>query len=198
MLSNNMYALEGYKRVYMPGKGYVDVSKAYPKGVPRSMGRHAGGGVLLARIARGNVTGFSPAEVAYAREINDPRNTPLGHAIGTSSFRFPGIIPAEFTLGTSAERAALSSAYESRVTGTTASQTAKTGIAAGGSALAQGGPALGLLPGAGLDLSGATGGIGSSIGGITDTIKGLIPTALTILLAIIVIKIVLWLIRGRR
>jgi hypothetical protein len=212
MISDNMYALEGYKRVYMPRKGYVDVSTAYPKGVPRSMGRAGGSGVLLARIARGDVTGFSPAEVAYAIELNDPRNTPLGHAIGTSSFRFPGIIPASFTTGSSAQRAALSAAYETRVRGTipalTAGSiaaartgalsfgTAATGLAAGGSALARGGPSVGTIPGGGLA------GIGESLtstgAGITNMVKQYIPLATKVILAVIVIKIVLWLVIGRK
>ena len=200
MLSNNMYALEGYKRVYQPGKGYVDVSKAYPKGVPRTMGRASGGAVLLARIARdptGYGSRFSPAEVAYATEINDPRNTPLGHGIGTSSFRFPGIIPAAFTTGTTAERAALSAAYEARVTGTTASQSAATGLAAGGTALAHGGPAVGTVPGGGLDLSGIGGSLTSTGAGVINMVKQYIPLAIQIGVALIGIKMLLWLVRKK-
>jgi predicted lipid-binding transport protein (Tim44 family) len=41
------------------------------------------------------------------------------------------------------------------------------------------------------------GAIGSSISAITDTLKGLIPIAITIIVAVIVIKIVLWLIKRR-
>jgi len=214
MLSDSMYALEGYKRVYMPRKGYVDVSTAYPKGIPSGMGRPSGGAVLLARIARGDVTGFSPAEVAYAVEINDPRNTPLGHAIGTSSFRFPGIIPAAFTTGSSGERAALSAAHEARVRGTVPALTAGsiaaarsgavsfggagTGLAAGGTALARGGPAVGTIPGGGLGLGSIGASLTSTGTGIVNIVKQYIPLATKVVLAVIVIKIVLWLVRGRR
>jgi hypothetical protein len=86
---------------------------------------------------------------------------------------------------------------------------ASTGLAAGGSALARGGPAVGAVPGGGLGTVAAAGGgglstalglgdVGDTMGGIMDTIKGLIPIAIKIIIAVIVVKIVLWLIRGRK
>lgn len=224
IMSDNVYALEGYKRVWDNRKGFVDVSTAYPQGVPSGMGRASGGNVLMARIARnyaGFANQFSPAEVAYAIEQNDPRNTPLGHAIGVSSFTYPVIIPAEFSTGSSATRAAMSSAYEAKVTntlasraaahevrnaarvvGTTASRSASTGVAGGGTALARGGPAVGVAPGGGLDLGVAGSGIGSSISsvgsGIMNTVTQYLPLAVKIGAALIGIKIVLWLVRGKK
>jgi hypothetical protein len=70
------------------------------------------------------------------------------------------------------------------------------GMGAGAGAGAGGGAGAG----AGADLG--LGGIGDSISslgsGIVDTIKEYIPLAIKVILAIIVIKIVLWLLRGRR
>jgi len=219
IMASNMYALEGYKRVWKPGKGYTDVSTAYPKGVPSSMGHGWGGAVEIARIARGTHVHqdlLTPGEIAYAQELHDPRNTPLGHGVGVSSFRYPQIIPAAFTTGSSATRAAMSSAYEARVMGTTASQSAGMGVASGGTALARGGPAVGVPPGAGLNLSGVgtglnlsgvgTGlnlsGVGSSITStgtdVMNIAKQYLPLAIKVVLAVIVLKIVFWLIRGKK
>ena len=195
--------LEGLKTIYKPRKGYVAVSTAYPEGVPRSYGSAGGDAILMAKIARntgGIASRFSPAEVAYAIECSDPRNTPLGEQIGVSSFRFPRIEPAAFTTGTSAQRATLAAAHEARVTaGTTASRTAGTGIAGGGTALARGGPAVGVQPGAGLDLGLGIGSSLSNVGsGIMNTVTSYIPLAIKLVLLFIGIKAVLWLMRGRR
>lgn len=210
-----MYALEGYSRKWVPGKGYTDVSTAYPKGVPSSMGHGWGGAVEIARIARGTHVHqdyLTPEEIAYAKDLHNPLNTPLGHGVGVSSFTYPQIIPAAFTTGTSATRAAMSSAYEAQVTsspvyqaqvaGTTASRSASTGVAGGGTALARGGPAVGVAPGGGLDLGVAGSGIGSSISsvgsGIMNTVTQYLPLAVKIGAALIGIKIVLWLVRGKK
>jgi len=94
---------------------------------------------------------------------------------------------------------------------------ASTGLAAGGSALARGGPAVGTIPGGGLNIMPAAsaggglsvaagglglGGIGESITstgtGIVNMVKQYIPLAVKVILAVIVIKIVLWLIRGKK
>jgi hypothetical protein len=74
------------------------------------------------------------------------------------------------------------------------------GAAAGGGGGMGAGAGGGAGAGAGADLG--LGGIGDSISslgsGIVDTIKEYIPLAIKVILAIIVIKIVLWLLRGRR
>lgn len=95
---------------------------------------------------------------------------------------------------------------------------AATGLAAGGSALARGGPAVGTIPGGGLGTvagGGAGGGltaapigglglgsIGSSITGagtgVMNTITEYLPLAIKVVVAVIVIKIVLGLMGGRR
>jgi hypothetical protein len=201
IMASNMYALEGYNRVWKPGKGYVDVSTAYPGGVPESMGHGWGGAVEIARIARGThhlQEYLTPGEIAYAQELHDPRNTPLGHAPGVSSFTYPQIIPAEFTTGSPATRAAMSSDYEARVTGTSASRSASTGVAGGGTALARGGPAVGVAPGAGLNLTGVGSSITSAGNSAISMVTPYIPLATKVVLGVIALKIVLWLIRGKK
>lgn len=59
-------------------------------------------------------------------------------------------------------------------------------------------PGGGLTGGLSTSLGGITGDIGATFGGIVDQAKGFIPTAIKIIAAIVVIKIVLWLVRGRR
>lgn len=202
IMGSNVYALEGYSRKWIPGKGYTDVSTAYPKGVPMGeYGWGSGGAVEIARIARGThhlQEYLTPGEIAYAQELHDPRNTPLGHGVGVSSFTYPQIIPAAFTLGSSATRAAMSSDYEARVTGTTASRSAGSGVASGGTALAYGGPAVGAPPGAGLNLSGVGSSITSAGTSALNVVTQYIPLATKVVLAVIAVKVVLWLVRGKK
>jgi hypothetical protein len=196
-----VYALEGYDRKWIPGKGYTDVSTAYPGGVPSSMGHGWGGAVEIARIARGthvHQDSLTPGEIAYAQELHDPRNTPLGHAPGVSSFTYPQIIPAAFTLGNSATRAAMSNAYEARVTGTTASRSAGMGVATGGTALAYGAPAVSAPPGGGLNLSGVSSSITSAGTSAVNMVTPYIPLATKVVLAVVALKVILWLVRGKK
>lgn len=52
--------------------------------------------------------------------------------------------------------------------------------------------------GLGLSLGGIGGDISSTAGGIINQFKSFIPTAVKIIAAVVVLKIVLWLIKGRR
>lgn len=117
-----------------------------------------------------------------------------GAAYGTAT-RVGGVIP-DFIPRVIPALTAQSIA--SRTIGTTASRTAGTGIAGGGTALARGGPSVGTVPGGGLDLSGIGSGISSAGSSMMNMVKQYLPLAVKVVLAVLVIKIVLWLIKGRR
>jgi hypothetical protein len=86
---------------------------------------------------------------------------------------------------------------------------ASTGLAAGGSALARGGPSVGTLPGGGVPVAAGggaggglstalTGGLGGISSGIMGTVTQYLPLAIKVILAVIVVKIVLWVVRGKK
>jgi hypothetical protein len=185
--ATGIYGLEELKRLWIPGKGYTFTSKKYPEGVPRTMGRLTVGRPPSAASTARALTGeFGRHAQAAALMISSG----IPAITAGSAIRDPSKVDEILRLIPS-----VSSSYGG----------ASSGLAAGGTALARGGPAVGSVPAGGLSLGDGglpLGGVTTSLGGIgksiTDTGMQLLPLAIKVVIAVIVIKIVLWLIRGRK
>lgn len=143
-----------------------------------------------------SMPGMYAAEKAYQAGL--PEGAFLAPGTGGAAYgtaiRVGGAIPA-LTVRSIPTLTAQSIA--SRTTGTTASRAAGIGIAGGGTALARGGPSVGTVPGGGLDLSGVGSSISSAGSSMMNMVRQYLPLAVKVVLAVIVIKIILWLVRGR-
>lgn len=180
-LATGIYGLEDLKRIWIPKKGYTFVSGKYPEGVPRTMGRFS--------------VGVPPSAASTARALTGD----LGPHARAAAMLITSGVPA-IAAGQAIRDPYTVEAVLTGVSSVTRSQgAAGTGLAAGGTALGRGGPSVGSVVAASdLGLGNIGGDITSTGKGIIDIIMQYIPLAIKIVVAVIVIKIVLSLLRGRR
>ena len=171
--STGVYGLAGLERVWEPRKGYVFKSEKYPGGVPRTIGRFT--------------VGPRPSAASTARALSS----------GVPSSRAAAMLITSGVPPITAGQMIYDPKIVEDVLGTGGLARGITGGGRGvGAAAGVGVPAPGQVA-AGLD-----GGISSSLSamssGVMNTAASYIPIAIKLILLAIGVKVVLWLIRGKK
>jgi hypothetical protein len=179
-LATGIYGLKDLERIWIPRKGYTFVSEKYPKGVPRTMGRFT--------------VGVPPSAASTARALTGD----LGPHARAAALLITSGVPAITAGNVIRDPSAVNAILAGASTAPSSYGTAGTGLAAGGTALGRGAPSVGSVPGGELGLGGIGTDITATGKGIMDTITQYLPLAVKVVVAVIVIKIVLSLVRGRK
>lgn len=182
--ATGVYGLEGLTREWVPREGYVFKSDKYPGGVPGYIGRA--------------YVGVPPSAASTARALTGEFGSHAQAAAMLISSGVPAITAGNAIRDPKRVKEILGGKAASRSVGDTASGSS----AFGGNLF--GGRISGSSGGGGA-MSGGTGG-GSALdttiselgGGITNTITSYLPLAIKVVVAIVVVKIALSLIGGRK